>query len=459
MKPLEELESIISQKRILVCLWKDSAGRPIEYISASREFIGYTDADLVEAQAPYHEIIHPEDRVRVEEALLEARDKPDGPVFLEYRIRTSGGEIKWVEEHSHARLDEKGRVTGFSGMIIDRTHTKDVELALRDSEELHRITLDNISDAVFITDNAHRFTFICPNVHVIFGYEFNEVQEFGNIEGLLGAPIYDAELLDQKGEIANIEKRILDKQGREHYLLVNVKQVSIREGTLLFTCRDITHQRELERELSRITEQERERIGQELHDGICQQLTGVMCLSTALRDSMPEDAGELQSQARDIENLVEETIQQTRALVKGLSPVKREPNGLLYALEDLAASVRKNFGVECLFQHDRGIEFHNHHAATQLYRIVQEALQNAIRHGHASRLEIRLRKEEEQLILEVEDNGSGFDFDKATKGMGLNLMRHRADKINAHFLSVRQASKGGIRVTCALDYSIALSEE
>ncbi|MFQ5572231.1 MAG: PAS domain S-box protein, partial [Rhodothermales bacterium] len=122
-------------------------------------------------------------------------------------------------------------------------------IRLGESEELHRITISNISDAVFITDDSGRFTFICPNVDTIFGYSLEEVEAMGYLEALLGAELYDPDALRERGELPNIEREITDKAGRKHVLLVNVKAVLIREGTVLVTCRDITDRKQAEEAL------------------------------------------------------------------------------------------------------------------------------------------------------------------------------------------------------------------
>jgi PAS domain S-box-containing protein len=121
--------------------------------------------------------------------------------------------------------------------------------ALRESEELHRVTLSRISDAVFITDDTGAFAFICPNAEVIFGYSEDEVRELGNIEKLLGSEVYEPAELKSADELPNIELAVIDKSGSKHILLVNVKHVSIGRGTVLYTCRDITQRKRTEQML------------------------------------------------------------------------------------------------------------------------------------------------------------------------------------------------------------------
>ena len=116
----------------------------------------------------------------------------------------------------------------------------DATVALRESEELHRITLLSMSDAVFITDDGGRFTFVCPNADVIFGYSSDEVRQMGNIATLLGRDLIVPEDVRKRGEIQNIEHEIQTKERATRALLVHVKSVAIRNGTILYTCRDIT---------------------------------------------------------------------------------------------------------------------------------------------------------------------------------------------------------------------------
>jgi PAS domain S-box-containing protein len=131
----------------------------------------------------------------------------------------------------------------------DITDRKLMEDALRESEELHRITLSSISDTVLITDDEGALTYICPNVHVIFGYSLQEVADAGHISFLLGDGHFDARDLDMMREIPNIERNITDKNGRHHALLVTVKRVDIKGGTILYTCRDVTERKRAEEEL------------------------------------------------------------------------------------------------------------------------------------------------------------------------------------------------------------------
>jgi PAS domain S-box-containing protein len=118
-----------------------------------------------------------------------------------------------------------------------------IPVELQESEELHRITLSNISDAIFITDDNGDFIYIGSNVNLIFGYSDSEVESFGNISKLLGERLFEFKELESSGEMRKIEREIKDKEGEAHSLLINVKSVSIKGGTLLYTCHDITERK------------------------------------------------------------------------------------------------------------------------------------------------------------------------------------------------------------------------
>jgi PAS domain S-box-containing protein len=120
---------------------------------------------------------------------------------------------------------------------------------LRESAELHRATLSNISDAVFLTDDAGVFTFVCPNVDVIFGYAPDEVRAMTRIDRLLGDDLFDRADLAGRGEIRNLEREATSKSGARRALLIHVKEVSIKGGTILYVCRDVTERKQAEEEL------------------------------------------------------------------------------------------------------------------------------------------------------------------------------------------------------------------
>jgi two-component system, NarL family, sensor histidine kinase NreB len=211
---------------------------------------------------------------------------------------------------------------------------------------------------------------------------------------------------------------------------------------------DITEHKRLEEEVLRISELERRRIGQDLHDGICQQLAGIEFKLQALAESLPAKAQA--AQAGQIAGHVRDAIAQTRSLAHGLSPVVFESEGLMSALKELADATVKLFDIPCRFVNSAPVLIHNHVAAIHLYRIAQEAVSNAIKHGKAKFIEINLAEEHKRIVLMVKDNGTGFTPPSGGgKGMGLHIMQYRASLIAARVL-LQPQNDGGLAVICFL---------
>lgn len=178
----------------------------------------------------------------------------DGDECVASEVSVTGG--TYVNHEDHDRLDHLVRVVERG--IERRRERMALERDLRQSEELHRITLNNMTDTVLITDENGEFTYICPNIHFIFGYTVEEVRKMGSIDTLLGEDLFDPVDLKTKGVLTNIECTATDRAGREHTLLVNVKQVSIQDGTTLYSCRDITARKRRENALTVLHDTARE---------------------------------------------------------------------------------------------------------------------------------------------------------------------------------------------------------
>jgi PAS domain S-box-containing protein len=218
----------------------------------------------------------------------------------------------------------------------------------------------------------------------------------------------------------------------------------------LIIFRDITERKRLEREILEISDQERRRIGQDLHDGLCQHLAGIELMSQVLEQKLAARSKADATRAGEIARHVREAISQTRSLARGLSPVTLESEGLATGLQELATNTEKMFGVSCRVECPLPVKVEAMSAATHLYRIAQEAVSNAIKHGKASEIRIRLEPEGSRIRLSVLDNGAGFSKKPSSKdGMGLHIMRYRAGMLGG-ILTIEQNPVGGTRVVCVV---------
>jgi PAS domain S-box-containing protein len=214
------------------------------------------------------------------------------------------------------------------------------------------------------------------------------------------------------------------------------------------TERDITERRFLEKEILDITEREREQIGQEMHDGMGQVLTGIAVKCKGLALKLKSKSLDESKEALAISKLANKAIAQTRDLAKMLYPVDIETGGLVSALQTLASNIEEMLGVRCRFKCDKSVSVKNLVEAKQIYRIVQEAITNAIKHGKAKNINIKLRLTKSGTVLSVKNDG--LDFPKLSpriKGMGLKIMKYRTDLIGGS-LDIRKVDKGGTVVIC-----------
>ena len=214
---------------------------------------------------------------------------------------------------------------------------------------------------------------------------------------------------------------------------------------------NVTGQRRLERQILEISDREQARLGQEIHDGLCQQLVSLAFDANALeRELVARDLPEAKTAAR-IAQFLDQTITEARQLARGLFPIRLEAQGLCSALEELARATHARFGIDCRFQSSGPAAAADKTTATHLYRIAQEAVTNAIKHGQAQAITLSLEDRAGELQLQVEDNGRGMGQAqlKDCRGMGLHIMDYRARSIGGTF-SFGPGRRGGTAVCCCV---------
>jgi len=239
------------------------------------------------------------------------------------------------------------------------------------------------------------------------------------------------------------------KNGTTFPMDLSVSEVRLEERRL-FTgfVRDITERKQLEKEILEISDRERRSIGQGLHDGLCQHLAGIELMSQVLEQNLAKKSHPAAAQAGKIAEHMREAIAQTRMLARGLSPVSMESNGLMSALQELAASISKLFQVDCRLECAEPILVRDNTAATHLYRIAQEAINNALKHGQARKVRIALRRDTGHTRLMITDDGLGFPTEPGNHaGMGLQIMKYRAGMIGAS-LEIAPGNGQGTVVAC-----------
>ncbi|MBE2285355.1 MAG: sensor histidine kinase [Prosthecobacter sp.] len=213
--------------------------------------------------------------------------------------------------------------------------------------------------------------------------------------------------------------------------------------------RMLEERRQLEQDIVRVSEHEQQRIGQDLHDGVCQHLAAIGCAARVLADELQAQNVAAARDAVMIEESIQQAVMEARNLAHGIFPVHVDRNGLSAALTDLASMTSRLTGVSIEVKEAAEVYIDGPETAMHLYRIAQEAVANAIRHSGATQLTISLSQVEEVLELRIEDNGSGLAFatGKTDAGMGLRTMQYRAQSLGAEF-KIESKQGAGTTVLC-----------
>ncbi len=328
--------------------------------------------------------------------------------------------------------------------------------ALRESEAQLASFMQNVPCAVYMKDIKGRYLYVNEMCEKVFHRD--AVDWIGKTdEDLWPKPVVnkfremDRKII-QDLKVLESTETIVQEDG-PHYWLTSRFPILNGDGEAIMVgaaAIDITERKRLEEEIQQISEQEKRRIGQDLHDGLGQHLTGISFMAKALQQRLAAKQLPEAVDAGKITDLVNHTVSQTRDLARGLCPVELENNGLHAALQELAGGVEKMFGVQCQFNGNEPVLIYDNEAAIPLYRIAQEAINNAIRHGKAKKVTIDFTSSNGIATLSIRDNGIGIPPGPIkSKGMGLRVMEYRAGIIGAR-VSVERLPTGGTQVTCVM---------
>lgn len=415
-----------------------------------------------------------------------------------------GEEIEWVfaggeTEHYLANavpvVDTEGGVTGCVAVFVDITGRKRAELALRESEERFRTVAshapvgifrsDARGDALYVNSSWCTMAGLSPEqsmgkgwlqaVHpddraqVAAGWdqavasgapssaEFRFQRSDGAVVWVQGSavPLQDAagHLTGYVGSVADITgiKRAEEELRRlNEDLEARVAQrTSALQQANEELKREFVERQRLEEELLDVSEREQRRLGEDLHEGLGSQLAGMGFLCQVLADRLAAEAHSQAASAKELNGLLLQSLDIARNLARSSYPVELETGGLGAALEGLAERTGQVYGVRCEFHNRQQSEFFDDgSAAIHVYRIVQEAVTNAMKHGKAKLITIECGSENGMMMVTVTDDGSGFDPGEEPEGMGLHLMGYRARLIGAK-LEVRRGESSGCVVSCA----------
>jgi PAS domain S-box-containing protein len=335
------------------------------------------------------------------------------------------------------------------------------EVELRTSERKLRTLSQAVEQSpaiVLITSPTGEIDYVNPKFTEVTGYSLEET--LGKNPRLLKSghqsPGFYKELWETitagrewRGELCNRKKN-----GEVYWEFAVIAPIKDEYGTIAHFValnEDITERKRLEQDVIEISGHELNRIGQELHDDICQCLAGTAVLAGVLAKGIAKESPGNAAKAQEISDYTRHTLDALRMLARGLTPaVIQSEGGLAGALFKLAANVEELFHIRCRCDFTSTVDARDETAALHLYRIAQEAISNAVRHGGAHEVGILLQSHKGRISMLIRDDGCGIPQPlPQTPGMGLRTMRYRAGIIGAT-LEIRPGAGGGTEIVCTL---------
>ena len=402
---------------------------------------------------------HPDDN-QIELAEMERLKAGEITHFrMEKRIVLKNGEIVWINLTVSPLWKPGEAPLRHMAVIEDISLRKEVEANYRREMEFNKALVRHTAAYIMVTDTEGKVVHVNPAFTRTLGYPLRDIRgktpwEFGLMDPREAAKS-KARFADLVKGVENppVEARLRSVNGDLY--VVELWGTSSRDADgnvdrVIVTGLDITDRLRLQKEVLRISEQEHARIGHDLHDGVGQTMTGVAALIEGLEMSLD---GDRRKEAERIRELVREAIQDVRRLSHGLSPAAVRNRNLGGALTLLAETVEKNFRTRCKCIIDDSVRVDDADQQTHLFRIAQEAVNNALRHGKPNAVTITLSRSGPDVCkLTVSDDGAGRQSGrkgaaKKDDGIGVRVMQYRAELIGGD-LDIKDRSSGGVRVTC-----------
>jgi PAS domain S-box-containing protein len=417
--------------------------------------LGFSQEEWLEDPIRWYQQIHPDDKQRwsVEAAEMFLSGKP---LRSAYRVLSRDGRTVWF--HCEAKMIRRkdGRPWFIHGVGFDITELKHVEEALQEERNVVSAILHTVGALVVVLDPQGRIIRFNRACEQTSGYSFAEVR---------GKRFWDLCLTPEEAERFKIvvEQMRIGESGKDYESFWVTRNGARRliawssttlpgdhgaPAYIIATGIDITERKRLEEAILEVSAEEQRRIAQDLHDGLGQHLTGIAFMSKAQEQKLTEKGLPEAGDAARIVGLVNEAINKTRELSHGLLPVVADAQGLMSALKRWADEVEDIFRISCKFRCDRPVLIHDPAVSTHLYRIAREAVNNAVRHGPAKKILIRLSAKGGSGTLLIEDDGPGFsESSTGHSGMGLQIMNYRARMIGGS-LGVQSEKDHGTIISC-----------
>lgn len=431
------------------------------FVDVNRRFCTITGRSRKEMlKIAFDAITHPDDRARNHHLHKQLKAAKSSEFQVEQRYVRPDGTVVWVNLNASLLSTMSGRPNQLLVMVEDITSRKLAEANYRRELGFNEILASHTSAIIIMLDRHGHLIHANEATLQMLGYKRKDLigkpppwkSDFMDHAEKLRSQKRFKEMLAGKN-IASREVTLIGKDRKRHVVALSSIITRTPEGAvdrIIVTGTDLTERNRLQKEILKISEQEQARIGHNLHDGVGQTMTGVASLIEALEFELTGD--QRQSAAR-IHHLIQEAIQEVRRMSHSLSPASVKNRGLGGALQLLAETIRTNHRTACTCEVNADIKIEDSEKETHIYRIAQEAANNALRHGHPSRIKLSLQLQgEHEAVLKIEDNGSGLGrrIPEHT-GIGLRVMDYRANLIDGS-LTIKSRARGGVSVVCRFPY-------
>lgn len=426
------------------------------YVSPQIEAaLGFSQEEWLEDPVRWYSHIHPDDKQRWSTEAAEMF-LTGNPLRSAYRVMARDGRVIWFHCEAKMIRKENGEPWFIHGVGFDITDLKRTEEALQEERNVVSAILHTVGALVVVLDPEGRIIRCNRAWEQTSGYTLAEVS---------GQKLWDLFMVPEEVDrfksafqqlcsdqlASDYEGYLVKRDGARRWIAWSSTVLPGNAGApayIIATGIDITERKHLEKTILEVSGREQRRIGQDLHDGLGQHLTGIAFMSKVQEQKLMEKSMPEAGDAAKIVKLVNEAIYKTRELARGLLPVVSDAQGLMSALQQWAIEVEDLFGVSCHFQCLTPVLIHDDTVATHLYYIAREAVNNAIKHGHARQIVIRLAADQEQGALTITDDGCGIaDVPANNAGMGRHLMSYRARVVGGS-LEIQRVAAGGTSVTC-----------
>ncbi len=428
-------------EHITQCVIKTNLDGIVTYWNkASEQIFGYTKEEMLN-----------ESLIKIYPSVAEKQFQDDleqlrrgNEVQGKWKSLTKDGSIVWVDVHARPLNNAAGKPEAIIASAHDIQDLVEIEKELEERKAQAQAILETTVDGIItIDDDGHILSFN-QSASRIFGYKEEEVLG-ENVKMLMPQPHRSKHDSFMKRYGETDEERVIgyrrELTGKRQDGTLFPMELSVSEvqwnGKRIYTgvVNDISERRRLEQEILHISEEERRSLGQDLHDGLGQMLTGISLISQNLARKLKSNGIPGADEVQEISNLIKEADEYAKALAHGLVHVDFEEEGLQAALRQLSEQAKKFFNVDCTLNFQDDYDINNNIQAMHLYRITQESISNAVKHGEAENIEINVKREGDRIQLSIIDDGIGFEKARQNnkkKGMGIHIMKYRANILSGH---------------------------